>query len=240
MILWTWPVFGVPLGPLLLWSGVTALVYAGCRRVFLRTRVSVLHPGLTSILVVAGLLALVPERFEEFQRATAWINWLLGPAVVAMAVPIFQLRRTVREFAGTLALVVPLGVAFAVGSMVGLLMLGGRVRPIVAAGAMKSITSPVSLRLALDAGVPVKATLAGVLIAGIVGTTFGPIFLRWVRVRDPRAVGLALGSTAHGYGVARAVELGRAEGAFASIAMSGTAMLGALVLPYLLRWLVGG
>ena len=232
--------FGTPLWPLLLWAAVTAGVYAGCRWVFLRTRWSILHPGATSMVVMAVVLELVPGRAVEFQRATAWINWMLGPAVVAMAVPIFQLRRTVREFAGTLAVIVPLAVAFAVGSTTGLLALFGRARPVVAAGALKSITSPVSLRLALDNGVPVKATLAGVLIAGMIGATLGPTALRWLGVRDPRAVGLALGSSAHGYGVARALELGRTEGAFASIAMSGTAMLGALALPYLLRWIVDG
>ena len=68
----------------------------------------------------------------------------------------------------------------------------------------------------------------------------GPTALRWMRVRDERAVGLALGASAHGIGVARAVEIGRTAGAFASIAMSGTAMLGALVMPYLLVWLSGG
>ena len=83
-----------------------------------------------------------------------------------------------------------------------------------------------------------NATLAGVLIAGMMGATLGPSALRWMRVRDERAVGLALGSSAHGIGVARAVEISRTAGAFASISMSGTAMLGALVLPYVLRWLI--
>ena len=239
MNIWDVPVFGAPVGPLILWSVVTAVVYTGCRWVFLRTRVSVLHPGATAIFVMAAILEFMPRRFGEFVTATQWINWMLGPSVVAMAVPIFQLRRTVRAFSGTLAVVVPLGMAFAVGSTTGLLTLFGRTRPVVAAGALKSITSPVSLRLALDAGVPVKATLAGVLMAGMIGATLGPLVLRWMGVRDPRAIGLALGASAHGYGVARAIELGRAEGAFASIAMSGSAMIGALVLPYLLRWLAG-
>ena len=110
----------------------------------------------------------------------------------------------------------------------------------MAAGALKSITSPVAATLALDAHVPVDATLAGVLIAGMLGATVGPSALRWMGVRDERAVGLALGASAHGIGVARAVEISPAAGAFASIAMSGTAMLGALVMPYLLRWVVGG
>lgn len=199
-----------------------------------------LHPGFISIVLLVVILELMGRPYDDFKVGTAWINWLLGPAVVAMAVPIYQLRKTVRENAGMFATVVPLGMVFAVGSTVGLLVLFGRARPIVAAGALKSITSPVAYRLAADTGTPVDATLAGVLIAGMLGATVGPTALRWMGVRDERAVGLALGASAHGIGVARAVEIGRAAGAFASIAMSATAMLGALVLPYLLRWVMGG
>lgn len=213
-------------------------VYAAARWVFLRTRWPVLHPGTTSIFLMAVIVELMGRRLDEFAASTAWINWLLGPAVVAMAVPIYQLRRTAQENAGTLAVALPLGVAFAVGSTTGLLALFGQTRGVVAAGALKSITSPVAWRLAVDNGVPVKATLVGVLVAGMFGATLGPTALHWLRVRDARAVGVALGASAHGFGVARGVEIGRMEGAFASITMSGTAILGALVLPYLLRWIV--
>ena len=224
---------------LLLWSGLTILAYAGCRGLFLRTRLPLLHPGFTGIVVMVAVLELTGRRYAEFERGTAWINWLLGPAVVAMAVPIYQLRRLVRANRRALAAVVPLGMAFAVLSTTALLAGFGRARPVVAAGALKSITSPVAAQLAKDNRVPVDATLAGVLIAGMMGATLGPSALRWLGVRDERAVGLALGSSAHGIGVARAVEISRTAGAFASIAMSGTAMLGALVLPYLLRWIAG-
>ena len=225
--------------PLLLWSALTILAYAGCRWTFLRTRLPLLHPGFTSIVAMVVILELTGRRYAEFKDATAWINWLLGPAVVAMAVPIYQLRRVVRANRRTLAAVVPLGMVFAVLSTTAILALFGRTRPVVAAGALKSITSPVAAQLALDNHVPVDATLAGVLIAGMLGATLGPSALRWMGVRDERAVGLALGSSAHGIGVARAVELGRTAGAFASISMSGTAMLGALVLPYVLRRIAG-
>ncbi len=226
-------------GPLLLWSGLTTFVYAGCRWLFLRTRLPVLHPGFTGIVAMVVILELTGRRYAEFETGTAWINWLLGPAVVAMAVPIYQLRRVVQTHRRTLAAVVPLGMAFAVLTTTGMLAGFGRTRAVVAAGALKSITSPVAYRLAADTHVPLDATLAGVLIAGMLGATLGPSALRWMRVRDERAVGLALGSSAHGIGVARAVEIGPAAGAFASIAMSGTAMLGALVLPYVLRWIAG-
>ncbi len=221
-----------------LWSLVTVAVYFACRWVFLRTRWPLLYPALTGILSMVVILEGTGRAYPQYEHATAWINWLLGPAVVAMAVPIYQLRRTVRANARVLALAIPLGLAFAVLSTTGLLAAAGRPRAVMAAGALKSITSPVGLRLAQDAHVSTDATLAGILLAGMLGATVGTPVMRWLGVHDERALGLALGCTSHGIGVARALEIGRAGGAFASLGMSGTAMLGALVLPFVLRWIM--
>ena len=226
-------------GLLAFWSALTIGVYFLCRRLFLRLRWSVLHPGFTGIVAVTILLELTGRRYDEYKAATEWINWLLGPAVVAMAVPIFQLRRTVRASVGTLAVVLPFGLGVAVGSMACGVAALGRAWPVVAGGTLKSITSPVAFRLATDAGVSVDAAMAGVLIAGMLGATVGPAALRALQVRDERALGLALGCTSHGIGVARAMEISPAAGAYASLGMSGTAMLGAGGMPCVLRWLAG-
>lgn len=226
-------------GSVAFWSGLTAAVYFLARWLFLRVRSPLLHPGFIGILTMTIFLELTGRRYESFRAATEWINWLLGPAVVAMAVPIYQLRRTVCANVGTLAAVLPFGLGLAVGSMaVGVAALH-RAWPVVAGGTLKSITSPVAYRLAVDAGVSVDAAMAGVLIAGMLGATLGPTMLHRLRVRDERAVGLALGCTSHGIGVARALEISPAAGAYASLGMSGTAMLGALAMPFVLRWLAG-
>lgn len=230
---------GASAGSVALWSGLTVTAYFLCRWVSQRVRFPLLHPGFTGILTVTILLELTGRRYEAFREGTAWINWLLGPAVVAMAVPIYQLRRTVRASAGTLALVLPFGLGVAVGSMATGVAALGRAWPVVAGGTLKSITSPVAYRLAVDAGVSLDAAMAGVLVAGMLGATVGPATLHFLRVRDERAVGLALGCTSHGIGVARALEISPAAGAYASLGMSGTAMLGALAMPFLLRWLAG-
>lgn len=223
---------------LLLWSGLTIGVYALCRWLFLRTRNSLLYPGFTCILSMLVLVVAAGHPFAAYARETAWINALLGPAVVAMAVPIYQLRRIVRANLGMLAIVIPGGLALAASSTMLLLALAGRPRAEVAAGALKSITSPVAYRLAVDGNVPLTFAMAGVLLAGTMGATIGPFMLYWMRVREPRAIGLALGCASHGIGVARAMEMGETPGAFASLGMSGTAMCAAVAVPYLLRWLL--
>jgi putative effector of murein hydrolase len=221
------------------WSALTFVVYAFCRWLFARTHFPLLHPGLSSILTMVAILHFTGHTFETYWKETSWINWFLGPAVVAMAVPIFQLRQVVRENLRVLAIVIPAGLGVAASSTMLLLWSIGLPKPQIVAGALKSVTSPVAYRLAVDASVPVDAVMAGVLIAGMSGATLGPAILRALRVRDPRAVGIALGCGSHGIGVARAVEMGEATGAFASLGMSGTAMVAALVLPYALRRMMG-
>jgi putative effector of murein hydrolase/putative effector of murein hydrolase LrgA (UPF0299 family) len=224
---------------LVLWSGLTIAMYALCRWVFVRSRISLLFPGVTAIAGMLILVVVTGHPFEDYARETAWINWLLGPAVVALAVPIYELRGVVRANLRVLGIAIPASLGIAAGSTMFLLAAAGRPRAEVAAGALKSITSPVAYRLAVDASVPLAVVMAGVLIAGTLGATIGPATLRWMRVRDTRAVGLALGCTSHGIGVAAALGISETAGTFASLGMTGTAMCAALVMPYLLRWVLG-
>ena len=228
------------IGRAVLWSLLTVGSFFAARRIFLRLRSPLLHPGLMGIFGVVALLELTGHAYEDYWRETAWINWLLGPAVVAMAVPIYQLRTLIRANLRALAAVVVASLGIAIGSMALMLAVLGAPRPVVAAGTLKSVTSPVAHALAVEAGASDPAAMAGVMLAGMLGASVGPGVLRWMRVRDERAVGLAMGCTCHGIGVGRAMEIGATAGAYASLGMSGTAMLGAVVLPYVMRWILRG
>ena len=224
----------------ILWSAITIGSFFLARRLFLRVRLPVLHPGLMGIFGVVALLELTGHTYAAYWKETHWINWLLGPAVVAMAVPIYQLRALVRANLRTLLVVVAGSLLLAVVSMGTMLLLLRFPKEVLAAGTLKSITSPVAHVLAVEGGVSDPAAMAGVMLAGMLGASVGPAVLRLLRVRDERAVGLAMGCVCHGIGVGRAMEISTAAGAFASLGMSGTAMLGATVLPYVLRWIVSG
>lgn len=223
-----------------LWSAVTIGSFFLARRLFLRVRLPVLHPGLLGIFGVVALLELTGHAHADYWRETSWINWLLGPAVVAMAVPIYQLRALVKANLPTLLAVVAGSLAIAVVSVGGALLFLRAPKEVVAAGTLKSVTSPVAHALAVEAGASDPAAMAGVMLAGMLGASVGPLVLRAMRVRDERAVGLAMGCVCHGIGVGRAMEISTVAGAYASLGMSGTAMLGAVVLPYVMRWILSG
>ena len=224
------------------WSAATIVVFFAARAVFLRTRFPLFHPAALSLVVMVVLLETTGHPYAAYRQETAWLNWLLGPAVVAMAAPVYRLRRLLWQQRVPLGLAVGAGLATGFVSMAAALWAVGAPRMLMEAGTLKSITSPVAYAIARDAGVrPPEVAMVGVLIAGMMGATIGPVVLRRVfGVRDQRAVGLALGCGSHGIGVARALELNETAGAFASLGMSGTAMAGAVVMPFALRWVFGG
>ena len=220
------------------WSFVTIAVYAAARAAFHRWRHPLLHPSLLGIVGTVIVVELLGRPYEAYLADTRWIAWLLGPGVVAMAVPVWRLRALLLARLPLIASVVFGGLLFGFFSMALMLWLLREPPDVVAAGTLKSITSPVALELGKQMGVRPNALAAGVLMAGTFGT-FGPAVLRWLGVRDRRARGLAMGCGSHGIGVARAMEIDAVCGAFATLGMAGSAMLGAVLLPYLCRWVLG-
>lgn len=226
----------------LLWSALTIGAFFLCRHIFLTSgKNSLLHPVLWATVAVVLTMELTRHGYEAYRADTEWLKWLLGPCVVALAVPIYHLRSTIWAQAGPLAAVVVTAVLFSMLSVYGLLMAFSVDIGIIKALSLKSITAPVAYRIALDTP-DVQAfadiTGIGVMFAGIMGAVLGPMVLSWAGVRDSRAVGLALGCTSHGVGTARALELGGTCGAFASMGMSCSAVAAAIVCPLMLRYVL--
>lgn len=221
------------------WSVLTIVVYFAARAVFLRLRSPLLHPMFTALLGLVLVVEWTGRRYAEYRDATAWIPWLLGPAVVAMAVPVWRLRTLLLARLPLLGAVIGTGSVFGFGSMALLLRWLGQPREVVAAATLKGLTSPVAIELGRQIGARPDALAAAVMLAGASGAIFGPSLLRAIGIHDRRARGLAMGCGSHGIGVARALEVDKVCGAFATLGMTGSAMLGAVLFPYLARWWLG-
>jgi putative effector of murein hydrolase len=223
------------------WSGVTLAAFFGWRRIFLALKHPVLHPILWATLAVVILLALGRHSVAAYREESAPLSWLLGPAVVAMAVPVWQRRQLIAANWKRLLLVVVLGIAFSAFSV---LLLGPFVGWREAKSLVpKSVTTPVALGIIKEGSLGrapqnqlVESVLGiGIMISALSGAVFGPLVLQLTGVRDRRAVGLALGCTSIGVGTARAFEIDSTAGAFATIGMTLTAICAGFVLPCLLR-----
>lgn len=221
---------------LLAWSILTVAVYTGARWLYDRWRFPLLHPMLVGVAVLAIAIETMGRTYAEYRGATEWIVWMAGPAVVAMAVPVYRLRTLLRTRLPLIATVIVSGLIFGFASMTTFLGLLDEPREVRLAGPLHAITSPVALPIARQIGARQDAMIVGVLTAGLIGATVGPALLRRLGVADRRARGLALGCGSHAIGVARALEVDSICGAFATLGMMGNAILGAVIFPYLAHW----
>ncbi|HSZ77848.1 MAG TPA: LrgB family protein [Chthoniobacterales bacterium] len=223
------------------WSALTLTVFFGWRQIFLALKHPLLHPILWATLVVVLVLALSRYPVTAYREKSAPLVWLLGPAVVAMAVPIWQRRKLIVSNWRALLLVVALGIAFSASSV---LLLGPFLGWREAKSLVpKSVTAPVALGIIRESSLGkatqdqlIESKLAlGIMVSALSGAVLGPLVLQFTGVRDRRAVGLALGCGSHGVGTARAFEIDSTAGAFASLGMSLTAICAGFVLPWVLR-----
>jgi putative effector of murein hydrolase len=223
------------------WSGITVAVFFAWRRIFLAIKHPALHPILWATLAVIVLLALAQHPITAYRKDSGPLVWLLGPAVVAMAVPIWQRKELIVSNWRSLLLIVVLGIVFSAVSVLLFAPLFGwsEVKSLVP----KSVTAPVALGIIKEGSLGRapheqlnESLLAvGIMISALSGAVLGPVVLQLTGVRDRRAMGLALGCASHGVGTARAFEIDATAGAFASVGMSLTAIFAGLVLPWVLR-----
>lgn len=217
------------------WSAVTIGSYLLFRWIFVKTGISFLHPVLWSTLCVFGAIEMSGHSYAAYEGETGWLVWLLGPAVVALAIPVYHRRGLIAANAVPLAVVVVLSVLFSVFSIKLALVFSGVEPAVVRSLALKSVTAPVAREISAENGGIDSITAVGAMFAGVMGAVLGPWVLRVAGVRDPKATGLALGCGSHGIGTARAVELGETPGAFASIGMSCSAIVSSVVCPLIFR-----
>jgi predicted murein hydrolase (TIGR00659 family) len=191
------------------------------------------NPVLLSVGVLMVFMSLTNTPYERYFEGAQFIHFLLGPATVALAVPMFRHRGKIRAAA------VPIVAGIVSGSAAGLLVIFGLSRvfaadpALLASLATKSVTAPVAMGIAPYTGaLPALAAIMAVL-AGMTGAAFGPALLDRIGVTEPIARGLAMGTASHGQGTARILHESEEAGAMSGIAMGLTALAMALAMPLL-------
>ncbi|MFN9106800.1 MAG: LrgB family protein [Betaproteobacteria bacterium] len=197
------------------------------------------NPVAIAIVLLAVLLAVTRTPYEAYFEGARLIHVLLGPATVALAVPLFEQRRRLRRLAVPLALALVAGVVAAIISAVGIGWLLGGTRSTLLSLASKSVTAPVAMSIAQSIGAVPALTVVLAIGTGITGALLALPVLRWLRIDCHATSGFALGLAAHGIGTARAYQINEEKGAFAGLAMCLTAIAYALVAPWLAPSLVG-
>lgn len=222
------PLFGIVL---------TLLVHELASRLYRKYRLAVLNPVIITILVIIALLRGLDIPYQHYARGGDIILLLLGPAVVALAVPLYQRRQQVA------ARLLPILGGICAGAVVSMLsttlciyLLDGS-RQLALTMAPKSVTTPIAIGIATAIGGIIPLTAAVVVITGCLGAIIGPGWCRLVGIDDPAAMGLAMGTAAHGIGTGRMLEIDVLGGAIAGLAIGINGLITAVLAPLLVHLL---
>jgi predicted murein hydrolase (TIGR00659 family) len=194
------------------------------------------NPVLWSVVVIGAVLLLTQTPYPSYFAGAQFVHFLLGPAVVALAWPLWQRRAEVRRRGVALTLAALAGGAAAAGSAVALAWALDLPGDVVRSLAPKSVTAPVAMGIAQSlGGVPALAAVFAVL-TGMVGALSAKFLFDSLGIRDWAVRGFALGTAAHGIGAARALQVHADAGAYAGMALGMQVLLGSILMPLVGYW----
>ena len=194
-----------------------------------------LPPVVLSAALLAAIIAVLALEYERYRQGAQWLMLLLGPATVALGIPLYQQMHHIRALwrpivctlpiAATLASVYALVIAWAMGAT----------PEVLASLAPKSVTAPIAIGITEQLGGAVPLMMGGLLITGVLATLFVDLLAKPLRIEDERILGFVLGLNGHAIGTARSFEISPTAGAFASLGMGLTGVFTALILPLIWR-----
>lgn len=196
---------------------------------------AVLNPVLLAVAMLVAVLLITGTDYGTFFEGAQFVHFLLGPATVALAIPLYNQLELVKRSLPALLSSLALGSATGALAAVGIAWALGAGPTVIASVAPKSVTVAIAMGVSAEIGGLPSLTAILVLLTGITGAMFGPALLHLLCVRDSRAKGLALGAASHGIGTARAVQIDETAGAFSGIAMGLNGLLTAAMLPLIWR-----
>ena len=190
-----------------------------------------LHPVILGVFPIALFLQFYQLDYADYRLDSFPIHFLLGPATVALSVPLYNQLYLIRPIAGAIAVTLVVGAisASAIGALMGY-MLDLQLSTVLTLSA-KSVTTPISMALADSIGGSSILAAGIVITTGVIGAIFAPLIFSLCKVEDDRVRGFTLGLNAHGVGTAKAFEYGELAGAFSSLALSLTGTITAIFLP---------
>ena len=196
------------------------------------------NPVLFSVLLIAPVLWVSGTDYATYFEGAQFIHFLLGPATVALALPLWDNRDMIGRSVAPILLALLVGSLVAAGSAILLARAFALPTDVILSLAPKSTTAPVALGVSEVVGGIPTLTAVLVILTGIIGAVTVTPLMNLLGISDWRARGFAVGVAAHGIGTARAFQVNQIAGAYAGIAMALNALLTSLIVPVLVRWLM--
>ena len=184
-----------------------------------KTKLSLFNPLLISIILVIVFLLIFDIDYESYNAGAKYISYLLTPATVSLAIPLYQQLHLLKKNLFAIILGITSGVLTSLVSILAMAMLFHLSHEEYITLLPKSITTAIGMGISKELGGYVTITVASIIVTGILGNMIGAISCKLFRIKHPIAKGLAIGTSSHAIGTSKAMELGEVEGAMSSLAI---------------------
>jgi predicted murein hydrolase (TIGR00659 family) len=222
----------------LLWLTLTLIVWIAADSIaHAANRNPIVNPVLIAIIVIGAILMVTGTPYKTYFEGAQFVHFLLGPATVAIAVPLVRHRAVVRANLVPMAAALIAGAVTAVVSVIAIAAAFGMPREILISLAPKSVTAGIAMAISENLGGVPALTAVLVITTGIMGAVIVTPLMNALKIKDFAARGFAVGLASHGIGTARAFAVDEVAGTFAGIAMGLNGVATSLVVPLLMKWI---
>lgn len=184
-----------------------------------KTNSAIFNPLLVSIILVMVFLVIFRIDYESYNSSAKYLSYLLTPATVSLAIPLYQQLELLKKNFTAIILGILSGVLTSAGVILAMSILFGLSHEEYVTLLPKSITTAIGMGVSEELGGYVTITVAVIIVTGILGNIIGEMVCKVFRIKNPISRGLALGTSAHAIGTAKAMEMGEVEGAMSSLAI---------------------
>ena len=182
-------------------------------------KLAILNPLLISILLVFAFLAVFHIDYDSYNSSAQYLSYLLTPATVSLAIPLYLQMEVLRKNLAAIMIGILSGVLASLGSIFVMAVIFGLSHEEYVTLLPKSITTAIGMGVSEELGGYVTITVAAIIITGVLGNMTAEAVCKLFRIRYAVSRGLAIGTSAHAVGTARAMEMGEVEGAMSSLAI---------------------
>lgn len=196
-----------------------------------RFKLSIFNPLLISILISILVLVVSDIDYEVYNEGAKYLSWLLTPATVCLAIPLYEQWELLKKNMWAVLLGLLAGAVTSLVTILVLAKLFGMSHEEYVTMLPKSITTAIGMGVSEELGGYVTITVAVIVITGVLGNMFGELVCRLFHITEPISKGLAYGASAHAIGTAKAIEIGKVEGAMSGLAIAVSGILTVILAP---------
>ena len=192
---------------------------------------AILNPLLVSVVIVIAVLKLLHVDYASYNNSAKYISYLLTPSTVCLAIPLYKQLELLKKNFLSVIVAITSGVAASAGSIFLLCTLFGVEHIHYVSFLPKSITTAIGMGVSEELGGIVTITVAVIIITGVFGNMMAEFVCKVLRIQEPVAKGIAIGSAAHAVGTAKAMEMGDIEGAMSSLSIAVAGLMTVVAEP---------